>query len=95
MCASKLRASTLEAVGNTPLVRLGKTVPQGSAQVLIKLEYFNPTSSHKDRMALSVIEEAEKASQYWLMRIVSKLLEKHAGTHYKIVRLLPNLLSSS
>src|SRR5258708_33091667 len=60
MCASKLQASTLEAVGNTPLVRLGKIVPKGSAQVLVKLEYFNPTGSYKDRMALGVIEEAEK-----------------------------------
>ena len=60
MNAPKLKASTLEAVGNTPLVQLGKIVPASSAKVLIKLEYFNPTGSYKDRMALGVIEEAEQ-----------------------------------
>lgn len=52
--------STLHAIGNTPLVRLTKVVPPGSAEVLVKLEYFNPTGSYKDRMALSLIEQAEK-----------------------------------
>ncbi len=53
-------ASTLEAIGNTPVVRLRKVVPPNSAEVLVKLEYFNPTGSYKDRMALAMIEEAEK-----------------------------------
>lgn len=51
--------STLEAIGNTPVVQLRKLVPQGSADVFVKLEYFNPTGSKKDRMALAMIEEAE------------------------------------
>src|SRR3989442_6123980 len=51
--------STLQAIGNTPLVRLHKVVPANSAQVLVKLEYFSPTGSYKDRMALAMIEEAE------------------------------------
>ncbi len=55
----RLRSSTLEAIGNTPVVRLGKIVPAGSADVLVKLEYFNPTGSYKDRMALAMIEAAE------------------------------------
>ena len=54
-----LRTSTLDAVGNTPLVRLRKVVPPGSAEVLVKLEYYNPTGSYKDRMALAMITEAE------------------------------------
>src|SRR3954471_6619883 len=54
-----VRGSVLEAIGNTPVVRLGKVVPPGSAEVLVKLEYFSPTGSYKDRMALSMIEEAE------------------------------------
>lgn len=54
------RATTiLDAIGNTPLVRLQKVVTSHSAQVLVKLEYFNPTGSYKDRMALAMIEEAE------------------------------------
>ncbi|HEX3640014.1 MAG TPA: cysteine synthase family protein, partial [Ktedonobacteraceae bacterium] len=52
-------SSALQAIGNTPVVRLQKVVPPNSAQVLVKLEYFNPTGSYKDRMALSMIEEAE------------------------------------
>lgn len=53
-------ASTLEAIGNTPVVQLRTVVPPNSAEVLVKLEYFNPTGSYKDRMALAMIEEAEK-----------------------------------
>ncbi len=52
-------SSVLQAIGNTPVVRLQKVVPPNSAQVFVKLEYFNPTGSYKDRMALSMIEEAE------------------------------------
>lgn len=50
----------LQAIGSTPLVRLNKVVPPGCADVLVKLEYYNPTGSYKDRMALAMIEEAEK-----------------------------------
>lgn len=49
----------LEAVGNTPLVRLRRVVPHGSARVLVKLEWANPTGSMKDRMARAVVEAAE------------------------------------
>ena len=54
-----VRRSVLEAIGNTPVVRLNRIVPPGSGQVLVKLEYFSPTGSYKDRMALAMIEEAE------------------------------------
>lgn len=50
----------LSAIGNTPLVRLSRIVPKGSADVWVKLEYYNPTGSYKDRMALSMIERAER-----------------------------------
>src|SRR5689334_9521127 len=50
----------LDAIGNTPLVKLQRIVPNGSADVYVKLEYYNPTGSYKDRMARSMIEEAEK-----------------------------------
>jgi len=52
--------SVLEAIGNTPLVQLRSVVPAGAARVFIKLEYYNPTGSYKDRMALSTIEGAER-----------------------------------
>jgi cysteine synthase A len=54
-----IRASALDAIGNTPLVRLKHIVPPNSAEVLVKLEFYSPTGSYKDRMALAMITEAE------------------------------------
>ena len=50
----------LDAIGNTPLVRLNNLVPKDCASIYVKLEYFNPTGSYKDRMAYAIIQEAEK-----------------------------------
>jgi cysteine synthase A len=55
-----IRSSTLDAIGGTPLIRLSKVVPEGAAEVLVKLEVGNPTGSYKDRMALAMIEGAER-----------------------------------
>jgi cysteine synthase A len=55
----KVYPSILQAIGNTPIVKLRKLTSADSASVLVKLEYFNPTGSYKDRMALAMIEEAE------------------------------------
>ena len=55
-----IKSSALQAIGQTPVDQLQRVVPANSANVLIKLEYFNPTGSYKDRMALAMIEEAEK-----------------------------------
>jgi cysteine synthase A len=52
--------SILEAVGNTPLVRVRRCAPQNGAELWIKLELRNPTGSMKDRMALAMIEGAER-----------------------------------
>ncbi len=52
--------SMIDVVGRTPVVQLHKIVPPGAASVFVKLEWFNPTGSYKDRMALAMIEEAEK-----------------------------------
>ena len=48
----------LSGIGNTPLVELVRVVPPGSARVMVKLEFANPTGSMKDRMARSAIEGA-------------------------------------
>ena len=48
-----------ELIGNTPIVKLNRLVPEGAADVYVKLEAFNPGSSVKDRIALSMIEKAE------------------------------------
>src|SRR5215217_6453890 len=50
-----------EAIGRTPLVKLNKVTDGVAATVLAKVEYFNPGNSVKDRMALKMIEDAEKA----------------------------------
>ena len=52
--------SILEAIGNTPLVRLRRCLPAKGAELWLKLEYRNPTGSMKDRMALAMIEGAER-----------------------------------
>jgi cysteine synthase len=49
----------LQAIGNTSLVRLRRVVPPGCADILVKLEWENPTGSMKDRMANAVISRAE------------------------------------
>ena len=50
----------LEAIGNTPLVRLRRCAPANGAELWVKIEYRNPTGSMKDRMALAMIEGAER-----------------------------------
>src|SRR5205809_1522849 len=50
----------LELVGDTPIVRLERLSPLGHARILAKLEYLNPGGSVKDRISLSMIEEAER-----------------------------------
>jgi cysteine synthase len=56
----EIAPSVLHAIGRTPLTRLRKVVPAGAADVLVKLEFYNPTGSYKDRMALAMIEGAER-----------------------------------
>lgn len=55
----KLSSNILESIGNTPLVQLRKVVPPDCARIVVKLEWANPTGSMKDRMAKTVIEQAE------------------------------------
>ena len=56
----ELNSSVLEQIGNTSLLELQNIVPKDHARKLIKLESENPTGSMKDRMALAMIEAAEK-----------------------------------
>ncbi len=55
----KKALNALEAIRNTPIVKLNKVVPDYAADVWVKLEGGNPTGSYKDRMALAIIEGAE------------------------------------
>lgn len=56
-------SSSLDAVGNTPLLRLVASVDGSGADVYLKLESFNPTASYKDRMARAMVEKAEERGQ--------------------------------
>lgn len=57
---TKIAQNITELIGNTPIVKLDKVVPEDAADVYVKLEFFNPGSSIKDRIALAMIEAAEK-----------------------------------
>lgn len=68
--------TVLSAIGRTPLVRLNKVVGPDDATVLVKLEYMNPGGSIKDRMALFILEKAEKAG---LLRKGATIVENTSG----------------
>src|SRR5512143_1599995 len=68
--------TVLAAIGRTPLVRLSKIVGPGDATVLAKLEFMNPGGSIKDRMAVHLLEKAEKAG---LLREGGTIVENTSG----------------
>ncbi len=67
----------LAGIGNTPLVELVRVVPEGSARVMVKLEFANPTGSMKDRMARAAIESAAGDGR---LRRGDTVVEYTAGT---------------
>src|SRR5271168_2021535 len=52
-----------ETIAGTPLVRLNRIIPAGTATVLVKCEFFNPLGSVKDRIGVAMIDAAEKAGK--------------------------------
>ena len=69
-------ANILETIGKTPLIRLNRSVAHLAPQMYAKVESFNPGGSTKDRVALRMIEEAEKAG---LLRPGGTVIEATAG----------------
>jgi len=57
---AKLVQNITQVIGDTPLVRLNRVVPEDSAEIYVKLEFQNPGASVKDRIAISMIEAAER-----------------------------------
>jgi cystathionine beta-synthase len=68
--------SIIETIGNTPMLKLQKVAADVQATVLVKVEYFNPGNSMKDRMALKMVEDAEKAG---LLRPGGTIIEGTSG----------------
>lgn len=91
-----------ELVGRTPMVRLNKLVDDDSAEVYVKLEYFNPGSSVKDRIALNMIEKAEELGE---LKDNSTIIEPTSGNTgiglamigaakgYNVILVMPDTMS--
>ena len=73
---SQAHESILDLIGNTPMVRLKKVAEKNSAAILAKLEMFNPGGSVKDRIALNMVEQAEKKG---LLKPGSVIVEPTSG----------------
>ena len=100
---SKIADSVLQLIGNTPMVRLHRIVEPRMATILAKLESFNPGGSVKDRICLSMIEEAEARG---LLRPGATVVEPTSGNTgiglamicavkgYKIILTMPETMSA-
>ncbi|PLS15141.1 cysteine synthase A [Bacillus sp. M6-12] len=60
---SRVANSVIDLIGQTPIVKLNRLVDENSADVYLKLEYMNPGSSVKDRIAMAMVEAAEKSGK--------------------------------
>ena len=78
------RPGGLGAIGDTPVVRLSRIVEPGMAEVWVKLEAANPTGSYKDRMALAMIEGAERSGR---LRPGQTVVEYTRRQHRQLARL--------
>jgi cysteine synthase A len=102
MARPKLMNDILEAVGNTPMVRLNRITPEGSATVYAKLESFNPMWSVKDRIAKAMIEAGERKG---LVKEGTTIIEPTSGNTgiglamvcavkgYKLILTMPETMS--
>lgn len=99
---AKLVQNITQLIGETPLVRLNKIVPEDSAEIYVKLEYQNPGSSVKDRIAISMVEVAEKEG---LLKPGATIIEPTSGNTgiglamvaaakgYKAILVMPETMS--
>lgn len=69
----------LETIGNTPLVKINKLNPNKNVKLYAKVEFFNPGGSVKDRIAFSMIEEAEKRKELTKNKIVLEATSGNTG----------------
>ncbi|RPI30089.1 MAG: cysteine synthase family protein [Chloroflexota bacterium] len=80
-----LLPSTVEAIGNTPLVELSRFMSGKNGKILAKLEYLNPGFSKKDRIARQIIEDAEESGELKPGQTVVELTSGNTGTGLAIV----------
>jgi len=98
----KVENGITNLIGETPIVKLNKTVDEDSADIYLKLEFFNPGSSVKDRIALSMVEKAEEEG---LIKPGDTIIEPTSGNTgiglalvaaakgYKLVVVMPDTMS--
>lgn len=98
----KIANSVTDLIGNTPLVRINRLVPNSKAQIVAKLEFFNPAHSVKDRIGVSMIEAAERAG---LIKADTTIVEPTSGNTgialafvcaakgYKLILTMPETMS--
>ncbi|KOO46793.1 cysteine synthase A [Priestia koreensis] len=98
----KVVQNMADLIGETPLLKLNKLQPEGGASVYLKLEFFNPSKSVKDRAAFNMIIEAEKAG---LLSAQSTIIEPTSGNTgiglamnaaargYKAILVMPDTMS--
>ena len=86
---SKITASALELIGGTPLLKADRYADKAGvkdATILAKLEYLNPAGSVKDRIALAMIEDAEKKVES--LNREQQLLNQHQVTQVSVLQQL-------
>jgi len=102
MNRSKVAENVLQLIGQTPMVRLNRIVSNGSAEIFAKLENLNPAGSVKDRISLSMIEDAESRG---ILKKDSVIVEPTSGNTgiglamvcavkgYKLILTMPETMS--